>query len=537
MAYHKRGPSTRLGVPKQRTMESTSTPAPYGGINSVGAVSSLPPEDCIYSYNLMPADFGVQLRKGWREWANGIGQEVRTIIPYEGQAEDGSEDALFAATATEIVDCTTFGDTSPAVLITFGTSNSFTGWGTKCQITNDASAHFMFYADEVNGLYLYTASSTTWAVAAGITGVAVADIAFVNIHKQRVWIIEAGAADAWYLPVDSIAGAATKFTFGSKFIHGGRLVGVWSWTIDGGNGVDDYLVALSSSGDVLVYKGEDPATDWALVGSYFIGKVPRSRNIAAEVGPDLYLLSVYGVSSVRSILQGASAQDLASSPTAKISLLLRQDLETFPDDMEWAMATYPGDNFLQITKPKAVNQPYVQYTQNMTNKAWGMWRDVPSNCSASWNGRYMMGTVDGQIIYYEGTRDGTLLDATIGEPISYSMLTSFSHLGDPASHKMVGMVRSVFIGGGGNECVTKVLYDYDVKGTPYAPALPDPNLGAVWDTAEWDLAVWDSPLEGQSLIVGAAGMGRVAAVAVRGWATARVYLVQHDWTYQTGGWL
>jgi len=294
---------------------------------------------------------------------------------------------------------------------------------------------------------------------------------------------------------------------------------------------------VSRSGDVLVYKGEDPSTDWSLVGSYYIGIVPSSRNIAVENGPDLYLLSSFGVSSVKSILQGATEYDLASSPTAKISLLLRQDLKTYLDFPQWSMTSYPGDNFLQIIKPKPTNSKDVQYVQNSTNRGWGMWRGVPINCAATWKSRYLFGTVDGQVMEYHGTRDGTLLDATIGEPIEYSMLTAFNDLGDPSAYKIVGMIRTVFIGGGGNRAVTKILYDYDVKGTPYQPGLPDANLGAVWDTALWDVGVWDSPLTGQSTIIGGKGMGRMSAVALRGWATARIYLVEFDWTYQTGGFL
>ena len=72
----------------------------------------------------------------------------------------------------------------------------------------------------------------------------------------------------------------TKFTFGAKFTYGGALIGVWSWTIDGGSGVDDFLVAISRGGDILIFQGADPSlADFALIGSWFVGEVPDSRKI------------------------------------------------------------------------------------------------------------------------------------------------------------------------------------------------------------------------------------------------------------------
>jgi hypothetical protein len=45
--------------------------------------------------------------------------------------------------------------------------------------------------------------------------------------------------------VNALYGTVTSWDFGSKFKHGGNLVGLWSWTVDGGIGIDDYLVAIA----------------------------------------------------------------------------------------------------------------------------------------------------------------------------------------------------------------------------------------------------------------------------------------------------
>jgi hypothetical protein len=50
--------------------------------------------------------------------------------------------------------------------------------------------------------------------------------------------------DLWYLPIDSIAGAAHKFPVGALFKKGGHLVAIGAWTLDSGNGLMIYLLWL-----------------------------------------------------------------------------------------------------------------------------------------------------------------------------------------------------------------------------------------------------------------------------------------------------
>jgi hypothetical protein len=63
-------------------------PASVGGVNTLDALMRMPGEDCIYTYNLMPVERGLQLRQGYREWATGAGTgDVRTIISYESPSQ------------------------------------------------------------------------------------------------------------------------------------------------------------------------------------------------------------------------------------------------------------------------------------------------------------------------------------------------------------------------------------------------------------------------------------------------------------------
>lgn len=522
----------------QQKSRALTIPSSSGGINAISSFANMPPQDCIYTYNMMPSEYGMRLRKGYREVVKNLGGEVRSLIPFLGSQQDGLKDKLFATTELGLLDASGLNDDAPPTLVSWTNPGPLAGHGVHTQFTSDASEHFLFYADEDQGLFRYDESTELWAQATGIVGVDVASVAFVAAHKQRIWLVERDSGDAWYLPVDAIAGTVTKFTFGSKFSHGGRLVGVWSWTIDGGDGVDDYLVAVSSSGDVLVYQGSDPSQpDWSLVGSYYIGETPDSRRIGINLGSDLYLLSVYGLVSVASMLRGAEEFDFQTSPTAKITRLVRNELLQNKASPVWALHINPEDSLLQILVPKNLSNPYIQFCQNTTTRAWGMWRDVPAISAAEWRGEYYFGNPDGSVFAYRGALDGDLLDGTRGEPIEYSTLTSFQDLGAAALNKMVGMVRAVSISGVAETIAMKVLYDYNTLDRPWHPEPPGEDGASRWDEAIWDVSRWDSPINGTSRLIGAEGIGRVAAVAIRGRATSRVFLVQFELVLQGGGFL
>ena len=58
--------------------------------------------------------------------------------------------------------------------------------------------------------------------------------------------------------------------FGPLFYKGGYLVAVTDWTIDGGNGPQDYVAFISLRGQVALYAGTDPTNSsaWSLVGVF-----------------------------------------------------------------------------------------------------------------------------------------------------------------------------------------------------------------------------------------------------------------------------
>jgi hypothetical protein len=528
--------------PPPPTVKATTVPASVGGINALTSLMEMPPNDCIYCTNLMPSEYGMRLRKGYSEWANGLGAEVRSIIAFEGQAADTSADRMWAVTENGIYNVTLHGTTTPDLDQAFSVQGDEAGFGVYTEFTNDANRRYLFFADSRNGLWQYTEEDGQWDPAV-IDGPDVTNIAFVMAWKNRLWFVEQDSGDAWYLPPDAITGTAQKFIFGSKFAHGGELMGLWNWTVDGGDGVDDFLVAVSRGGDVLIYHGTDPALpDFGLRGSFFISETPESRRLVVEYGGELYILSTYGITSIRDLLQGHEPSHQASSPSAKISRALRLAVQDDKDEFNWALHIHPADGFLQVVTPYSDIKDAIQYNQNLLTSAWGRWGTVPVNCAETWSGEYFFGTKDGNVFHYNGVLDGTLLDGEVGEPIEFDVLTSFQAPESHVSFKRVSTIRPIGILAGTASLNVKAVYDYRIQEELLAPVPVSVSDSSLWgdevddpNGARWDQNVWDYSLAGASLPVGALGMGRAIAVGMKGSSATRLTLMGWDLLYTSGG--
>ena len=526
-----------LGRAARPSVQPQSIPASVGGVNALTSFMGMAVEDAMYLFNIVPSEYGLRLRKGYREWATGCPSEVRSIIPYDAQTGNEQDDKLFAVCAEGIYDVTLFGTDAPVQEVAFADATGLAGYGVHAHFTTDSAENLILFADEVNGLHYYNGDTQTW-FRPTITfpdATTIDDIAFITTHKQRVWLVKQGAADAYYLPIDAIQGNAQKFNFGSKFQHGGALRGLWSWTVDGGDGVDDFLVALSGAGDVLVYYGPDPSQpEWSLRGSYYIGETVNSRKVAVEHAAELYLLSTYGVTSIRSLLSGVDESDVKVGPSAKISRFLRSDTQNRQYEPQWQLTTHPQDGFMQIVCPPNGTK-YRHYVQNLLTSGWGWWTEVPITCAQTWRLEYYIGGPNGIVYIYDGGFDGAKLDGDIGKPIDFGGLTSFQPYGQHGQYMQASFIRTIGVTQGIVGINTDAVYDYDIEALVTSPPPLDPSGRSIWDIALWDFDFWDYTTEGNAVPIGSLGLGRTMAIGFRGSANSRITIVGWDVMFKTGG--
>lgn len=529
------------------TAQVVHMPAPVGGLNTVSPASAMPVSDSMQSYNLVAAEYGLRTRYGWREWCTNVyGEvnfEVRSILPFAGSAVTGSFDKLFAATSIGIFDVTT-SSSSPIIVASFGITVGDAGRG-NCHVMVTSAGHFLFYADEENGLFRYEEASDTWApVSSGvgpgeISGINPASVCFVTVWKNRVWLVEKNSTRAWYLPAGAIAGVAQPFNFAQKFKAGGSLVGLWSWTYDGGAGIDDALVGLSSAGDVVVYQGTDPADDatFSLKGVWQVGGLPQGRNVATDYGGDLLLLTRLGVVSLSRLVSGGG-DDRTQYATAKVANIFAAAMAARHFLRGWRILLHPEDNTLLITVPETDTTATTQLAMALGARSWTRYRGLPIFSCAAWGGKLYFGTHNGRVCVNDGPVDGVELEnPNAFTNIEFSLLTSFQALGT-RKRKRVRLIRPVLLSESTNQVFSVAArYDFNLFDAVF---LPTPSLATIpgsssWDTGLWDSALWAGEYIPSKDVRGTTGIGTDVAVALRGSADSRTVLVGFDVVFDVGG--
>lgn len=535
----------RQRVSQRRTLETAVIPAPIGGMNTVDAGSMLGALKCTYAYNLIGGEFGLRSRLGFREWCTGLtggDTTVRTMISLAGSLSAGSQNRLFACTPTGIWDVTDSSD-APTEVISFLSSAGKAGFGAWTVATNAAGARFILYTDEVNGYYVYTESTDTWAkIAMGgggteISGVDPATFVHVHIWKSRVWFTQKDTGTAWYTDVSAIYGVVTAFHFGSQMRYGGGLRGLWSWTYDGGAGIDDALVGVSDGGDVVIYVGTDPddVTTFGLKGRWSVGSIPAGRRICIDSGGELLILTGVGVLSLSKLVAGGSVDDERLYETRDISNEFSQLVSQYGTLNGWALQVHPTDNALLILVPQADGSETIQLAMSIATRGWFRYRDLPILSAAVFEGGLHFGTADGRVCVNTGYVDEVLLsDPNTYTAVDWSLLTAFRDLGN-GRRKQMKLIRPTIISLSTQPAVSvEARYNYDMT-EPDAPALNPSAAGEGWDVGVWDTAVWGGAYNTSRNAWGASGMGVDVAVAIRGKAVSRTVLVKIDVGYIQGG--
>lgn len=534
-------PSSLIG-PSPQSTRIVAVPAPNAGINAVDSLYTMGernPEDSIFQYNLIPSQYGTKVRSGYREWATAVGTGgVKTLMPFTGSVV--TNDKLFAAGQNGIFDVSLTVN-NPVAVIAFGTIDATSGYGMWTNYTT-IGGHFQLYCDESNGYYTYEETTNTWlkvTLGGGATQISNVDPALfvdVVIFKSRAWFVEKNSARAWYLTAGTIYGAATVFNFGNKFKAGGYLVGLYVWTVDGGEGTDDYLVAISSGGDIVIYKGNDPAsaTDFVQHGTWYIGPPPVGRRVAGSFGGELYVLSAYGVIPLTKLIAGALIQQDDIYISRKITPLINTEMDFQRIVFGWEIKLIPTENLLLVSVPKRTGFQYIQFVQSLNTNGWAVYRDIPYYNGETWQGQFYISTEDGRVLIHDGTVDNTLRDGTLGVAISWSTLSVFAEHGSVGRYKRIQFIRPMFLASAAPSYSLEARYDYDLSEALPAPAI-SPTTGPLWDSAIWDLSLWGGQFLEIEKPVGGSGIGRNLAIGLNGLSTQNTLLVRYDLMFDEGG--
>lgn len=471
---------------------SRSLPSPVGGWNARDSIADMDEKDAVILTNFFPSTTSVNLRGGYSKWSTGYGAQVETVLSYSG----GTTNKLFGIAGGSVYDASSGGAVGAAALS--GLSNS------RWQYVNIATPGGN-YIEMCNGSdAVYTFDGSSWTSQAGnITGVTSSTLIGINVHKNRVWFVQTGTLKAWYLPVQSISGAASALDLSSFCPHGGYLMAMATWTMDAGYGLDDMAVFVTSQGDVLVYRGTDPssASTWALVGVFWIGS-PIGRRCFTKYKGDVVLITQDGLVPLSGALQSSRLNPRVAL-TDKIQDATSTAVINYGSNFGWDIQPFPKENALILNVPVTVNGNQQQYVMNTITGAWCNFTGWYANDFELYNDN----------LYFGGTNFiakawNTYADA--GQGIPTFGLQAFSYFGSPAQIKRFTMMRPTFYASSPPSINGQINVDFDQS--PALPVLTSSSaIGGVWDVALWDTDVWGSGLDLYRQWQGASGVGYCGA--------------------------
>jgi len=403
-------------------------------------------------------------------------------------------------------------------------------------------------SSEYNGTYVinvtgantfeYTMASTPAADATvvgtytviGITGVNSNRFANVNLFKNRLYFTEKESLTCWYLDVDAIGGPATPLYFGGIARNGGYLQAMGTWTLDAGQGADDYAVFVTSMGEIIVYNGTDPdnADTWALKGVWQLGQT-FSRRCFFKWSGDLLLLTQDGLVPLASALQ-SSRLDPRVNLTDKIYFAVSQAATLYYANFGWQINYFASENMLILNIP--ITNGTEQYVMHTITKSWARFTGIEAHC---WE---VSGDAD---IHFGGNGiigDFYQINSDDGNNINAAAQQAYSYFDKPGQLKRFTMVRPILQSSGGVPNVfcglsTDFNTEINLGQVSFNPA--SVNDG-VWDTSKWDNANWVGGLTTTAIWQGVTGIGFTGSINLNVAArNIELHWVSTDYILEAGG--
>ena len=369
----------------------------------------------------------------------------------------------------------------------------------------------------------------SYTVALYITGINSNDFINVNLFKNRLYYIQKNSLSFWYLPTDSIGGVATEFDLGGIARRGGYLQAMGTWTIDAGQGADDYAVFVTNMGEVIVYNGIDPSdpNNWALKGVWQVGQT-FNRKCFLKWSGDLLLLTQDGLVPLASALQ-SSRLDPRVNITDKIFYAISQAVTQYSTNFGWQIMYYASPNMLLINIPATTGTQ--QFVMHTISKAWASFSGINATCFELHNQSLYFGGNEFVGQYWNGYSDN-------GSNINASVQQAYSYFDSTGQLKRFTLVRPTFqTDNGAPSVLCGINVDFDYQNQLGSVAFnPASTALGTWDNAIWDTATWGGLLsinriwQGVTGLVFAAGINM--SIASQG---IDVHWVATDYVMERGG--
>lgn len=493
----------KVGTPAP-DVQSKVVPAPTDGWDAISPLASMDPKRAPILNNWIPRPGWVELRGGYFPWTflSGVTSPVETLMV---RRAEGFEQ-MFAAAGDVIYDASSAGVQDPVV-----TGLNSARW----QYINYTPALGTTVIQCVNGideLQMYDGSTWTIPTITGLpNGLTTAAITNIWAQKRRIWYVlgngtGGGSTQCAFLATDAIMGAiAGTLDLGATWNKGGYLVAISDWTVDGGNGPQDYMVFISSRGQATIYSGTDPtsSTAFSLVGTFDLAP-PVSLRCATKIGSDVGIITQQGVVPLSQALPFDPSAERSVAITARIQNAMATATAMGLNLFGWQLITFAPQQLAILNVPQVENETQVQYVMNTLTGAWCQFTGWNANCFEVYNNVLYFGGNSGDVNQcFVGSSDFT-------SPILADLQCAYNYFDSPGRLKRMTMIQPFLTAA---ESVTPFLsVDEDFQIQTQSAPVQILNGGALWDVAIWDQANWFGQTVQTTSWLSAEALGHALAV-------------------------
>lgn len=502
--------------------------APTAGLNLRDPFLTLKPQDALVLNNFIARPQGCETRAGYRNHVTGLGGSVATLMSYMGLSP--LDNKLFAAVGDKIFDVTDSAE-SPTPIV--ADSNSADGVWSYIMFSGPTQ-NYLCCTSPSGGYWTYDSLNGWVDRTANLTGFS-GNPGAIAAWKNRLFITANETNKVYFLPVNSIQGAASEFDFGPLMKHGGSVVAITNWTLNAGIDIDDYFVVFGSMGDVLVYQGTDPAdiATFAIKGIWYAGRPPKGNRFYHEYGGELFVLTELGLLPLSKMVNGLVA-DSYNVMSSRIQPALSAQFTTLINTPFWEVGLADSNDLLVIKVPKSTTV-YSQWVMNIATGAWSTFTGLPINTWITYNGVMYIGDDDGNVhTALVGDKDGVAIDGTGGEGIRCIAQGGFNTFGLSANLKLFDMARPIFISSFPPAVAVQMNIDY-LQNNIYANLSFVDSDEAFWDTAHWNDAEWVSGTDTYAAWAGLQGMGYYGSLRLAVQGKAGTSYISANVMYRPGG--
>jgi hypothetical protein len=455
-------------------------PAPIGGWNTRDDAGNMPPEDAELLVNWIPEANFLRQRKG-SEHLLKLTELVSGDIVVTATKPPLSIIEFKNESVTRALYCTQSSiSVRSSSSIATRLSSSFTNGFWSGINFNNVMGLFNGYDQP----QLYDGGLDTSALTnLSITGPAdPSRLIEAHVHRGRVFYVERDVCGFWYGAADTLGAALTFFPLSRVARQGGSLLTIKSWTVDGGEGPDDYAVFIMDSGEIIVYQGNDPGRSaaWGLVGRYTIPK-PIHRRACVQVGAQIVVATDYDYM----MLPEAFKPNI--KPT-KLSGALKEAASKYRDLQGWQGVYYQSGPWLLFNVPTGAGTSE-QHVINLKGAATKF---------TGWN-TMTFGVIDG-VLHYGGlpqpapgrifVADTGLLDAfdaSTDSSITSQAWQAPSNLGQSLPKSVVDY-RPRLQSEGDLTIESGLAYDFGPNDFNQSMTLSAD--GTPWNTSDWETSEW-----------------------------------------------